>query len=274
MDSHTTLCHSSNGQEDDWKALYENSFPVDERMAVQDIRQHLNRGTMLLHKTMNKANELLCFSLTFPLIGADSVLLSYIATDPTKRSGGFGSKHMRRLVELLKVQYPGHYGLFLEIESTKEPGLDLATLKSRQRRLDFYQRLGAKRLCKTYVWPSMIPGQPPRLAELLWIDFGGKLIDDPVLAKVILTIYEKAYNLKAADPMVQTVLAQFSGAVSGAPPTTCPAAVSPGTAAATTSGGTPANSLRDKTGTANPGCAADKPASSPAKPQGGKSGHK
>src|SRR5262249_15485477 len=163
----------------------------------EELRRLLSAGAMLLHKTVNKNGELLCFSLTFPVTNSDFVLLSYIATDPTKRSGGFGSKHMRRLVEILQAQYPNHLGLFLEIESTKEAGLDPATQKARQRRLDFYQRLGAKRLCKNYLWPSMVPGGAPRHGEILWFEFGTKLIDDTVLARVILDIYEKAYYLKA-----------------------------------------------------------------------------
>jgi GNAT superfamily N-acetyltransferase len=222
MDTNAThLCQPSAGQEDDWRLLYENSFPQDERMLVTEIRQHLQQGTMLLHKTVNKNNDLLCFSLTFPLHNPDCLLLSYIATDPTKRSGGFGSKHMKRLVEILKAQYPNNLGLFLEIESTREPGLDQATHKARQRRLEFYQRLGAKRLCKKYLMPSMVAGAPPRHGELMWLEFGTHLIDDPTLMRVILAIYEKAYSMKPSDPLYQGVIAQFAGAVSGGPATTC-----------------------------------------------------
>src|SRR4029450_13021193 len=144
MDTSTTLlCQTGTGQEDDWKTLYESSFPADERMAVEDIRQLLSKGQMILHRTLNKQGELLCFSLTFPV--TDFTLLSYIATDSTKRSGGYGSKHFKRLVELFKSEHPKHIGLFLEIESTKEKGLDPEVQKTRNRRLDFYQRLGAKR---------------------------------------------------------------------------------------------------------------------------------
>ncbi len=218
MDTTTTLlCQPSTGQEDDWKNLYESAFPQDERMAVEEIRQFLSKGSMLLHRTTNRSNELLCFSLTFPVTDSDFTLLSYIATDPTKRSGGFGSKHMRRLIEILKGQYPNQLGLFLEIESTRESGLDEATQKARKRRLEFYQRLGAKRLSKSYLWPSMTAGAAPRQAELLWIEFGTRTIDDAVIARVISEIYAKAYNLAATDPIVQKVLSQFSHIAGGTP---------------------------------------------------------
>jgi hypothetical protein len=230
----TLLCQNSNGQEDDWKNLYEISFPDDERMPVQEIRQLLGNGKMQLHKTLNKTNELLGFSLTF-FPGSDFVLLSYIATDPTKRSGGVGSKHLKRLVDLLKAQFPTHLGLFLEIESTKEAGLDAEVQKMRNRRLAFYQRLGAKRLCKNYLMPSMVPGGKERPGELLWIEFGSP-IDDSSVEHVIRDIYQHAYNLPATDPRVQQVLSQFVIKVPKSA-STCAVPTSPATTGTTPSTG-------------------------------------
>jgi len=209
METNTTLlCQTSTGQEDDWKTLYESSFPADERMAVEDIRQLLSKGQMMLHRSLNKQGELLCFSLTFPV--TDFTLLSYIATDSTKRSGGYGSKHLKRLVELFKTEHPKHIGLFLEIESTKEKGLDPEVQKMRNRRLDFYQRLGAKRMHKDYFCPNLAQvGGTPRPGELLWVDFGTTTIDDTVLARVVKEIYERAYNISCDNSLVQQVLSQF-----------------------------------------------------------------
>ena len=204
----TLLCQTSTGQEDDWKTLYESSFPADERMAVEDIRQLLSKGQMLLHRTLNKQGELLCFSLAFPV--TDFTLLSYIATDSTKRSGGYGSKHFKRLVELFKSEHPKHIGLFLEIESTKEKSLDPEVQKTRNRRLDFYQRLGAKRMHKDYFCPNLAQvGGTPRPGELLWVDFGTATIDETVLARVVKDIYERAYNISCDNSLVQQVLSQF-----------------------------------------------------------------
>lgn len=210
METNTTLlCQPSTGQEDDWKNLYETSFPLDERMTVEDIRQLLSKGQMLLHKTLNKQGELLCFSLVFPV--SDFTLLSYIATNPTKRSGGYGSKHMKRLIEMFKADYPKHIALFLEIESTKEKGLDPEVQKMRNRRLDFYQRLGCKRLHKEYLCPNLgQPGGTPRQGELLWVDFGTATIDEAVQARVVKEIYERAYLLQCDNPLMQQVLGQFS----------------------------------------------------------------
>jgi len=226
----TQLCQPSTGQEDDWKNLYETSFPADERMAVEEIRQLLGKGEMMLHKTLNGKGELVCFSLVF--LVTDFLLLSYIATDPTKRSGGYGSKHMKQLIQLLKAQYPSHLRLFLEIESTKEKGLDPEVQKTRNRRLDFYQRLGAKRMCKNYWFANLgAKGGPTKLAELLWIELNGQPVDDQVLQRVIREIYERAYNLPSTDPLIQQVLGQFAASSGSACPVTPPAQPSTSTPA-------------------------------------------
>ena len=148
----SNLCQTSTGQEDDWTKLYEIAFPADERSPVEDLRKLISSGSLLLHKTTNKKGELLCFSLVNVM--SNFALLAYIATDTTKRSSGVGSKHMKQLIQILHASYPTFSALFLEIESTKESGLDADTLKMRTRRLAFYQRLGAKRLKQKYGMPS------------------------------------------------------------------------------------------------------------------------
>jgi len=273
MDSTTHLiCQQSTGQEDDWKNLYESSFPQDERMTVEEIRQLLGKGSMQLHKTLNKQNELLCFSLIF-FPQSDFVLLSYIATDSTKRSGGFGSKHLKRLVEQLKAQYPNYLGLFLEIESTKEPGLTPEAKKVRDRRLSFYQRLGAKRMCKHYLWPNMTPGGgTPRQGELLWIEFGARTVDDSVLTRVIREIYERAYNLAPTDPLIQQVLAQFqtTGTGSGS---TCPDPKASGGQPAANNGSTGSTGSKPAAPPSTPADGGKPAAPPPAPADGGKPGN-
>ena len=210
MDGSHNLCQiSKTGHEDDWKQLYESSFPADERHPVEDLRKLITNGTVLLHRTTNKSGELLCFSIANLM--SDFNLLAYIATDSTKRSTGVGSKHMKKLVEEMKTAHPAHVGMFLEIESTKESGLDADTHKARTRRLAFYQRLGAKRMHKTYLMPSYGTSQgtaEARQGELLWIEFSA-CINESSLPKIIEEIFCKGYGLSNTDKVVQKVLGQF-----------------------------------------------------------------
>ena len=207
MDGSTNLCQVSTGQEQDWKDLYNSAFPADERTPLEELQRLLDAGSILLHRTTNKSGELLCFSIVYPM--SNFALLSYIASDSTKRSTGIGSKHMKKLLEILKTKYPEFLGLVLEIESTRQQGLEAADKTARQRRLAFYQRLGAKRLCRTYVWPSYSLKGTYRLAELMWFDFDPATIDDPQLPGIIKELYMKGYGAQEDDPILELVTHQF-----------------------------------------------------------------
>ncbi len=202
------LCQLSTGQEDDWTKLYETAFPADERSPIDDLRKLITGGSMLLHKTLNKSDELLCFSLVNVM--SNFALLAYIATDSTKRSSGVGSKHMKQLVQTLRAQYPTYTALFLEIESTKEAGLDADTLKMRTRRLAFYQRLGAKRLKQKYGMPSYAKKGSKAAGELLWIELSSSCVFEADLPNVITEIFQKGYGLSSTDPNVQAIIAQWA----------------------------------------------------------------
>lgn len=207
MDGSLNLCTPGTGKEQDWQSLYESSFPAGERSPKEELIRLLEAGTILLHRTTNKNDELLCFSIVNPM--SNFALLSYIATDQTKRSSGVGTKHMRKLIEIIKAQYPHYLGLVLEIESTKEKGLDDNQKTARHRRLAFYQRLGAKRLCKTYVWPSYAHKGAYNLAELLWFDFDPATIYDDDLPGIIRELYLKGYGVAKDDPILELVVHQF-----------------------------------------------------------------
>jgi hypothetical protein len=207
MDGSLNLCQVSTGHEQDWKDLYNTSFPADERTPLEELQRLLDSGSILLHRTTNKAGELLCFSIVYPM--SNFALLSYIASDSTKRSTGIGSKHMKGLLEILKSKYPEFLGLVLEIESTRQIGLEPADKTARQRRLAFYQRLGAKRLCRTYVWPSYSQKGSYRLAELMWFDFEPATIDDPHLPGIVRELYTKGYGAQEDDPILEMVIHQF-----------------------------------------------------------------
>lgn len=209
MTPSTRLCIQSVGLERDWRSLYELSFPQDERMSVAELTTMFASGQVLLHRTTDENDELLCFSIVTPL--SNFLLLAYIATDQTKQSKGVGSEHMKALLETLKRNYPNHLGLFFEIESTLETGLSEQEAQVRKRRLAFYERLGARRLLgKQYLLPSYSPGTPHRHGELLWFDFASPIHDEDVLARVIHEIYVRGYNVSPCDSTYDRVLSQFN----------------------------------------------------------------
>jgi hypothetical protein len=203
------VCKDSNGESDGWVNVYECSFPQGQRQSVEQLRQLIKTGTMELDETRDQNDQINCMTLTevFGSVPPKFLLACYTATPPSLRSLGIGSVHRRRLVELLKVEYPDHLGLFSEIESTKEPGLDPQTLHTRRRRLAFFLRLGVERLPIDYRFPSFDSGEAPVQGELLWIPFGEPELDGDTLRQVLRRIYVEGYGLDQADPFIQEALA-------------------------------------------------------------------
>jgi hypothetical protein len=128
------------------------------------------------------------------------------------RSLGIGSLHRLRLVELLRSEYPDFLGLFSEIESTTEPGLDAQTLTTRLRRLNFFLRLGVRRLPVDYRFPSFVAGGRPQAGELLWVPFGTGELERETLCEVVERIYVEGYRLRPDDPFVTAELARIRDA--------------------------------------------------------------
>jgi hypothetical protein len=204
------LCEVSSTLDEAWRKLYESAFPDAEREPEDKLTRLLGSGDMLLHRTLNKEGEMVCFTLIS--LAPDFSFLAYMATDPTKRSGGYGSKHLKRLIELLKEKYPSHLGLFLEIEATNPTTVTVTDdeKKLRERRYSFYQRLGAKRVCKSgkYFTPSKVSGGQDWEGELLDIPFVSELTNDQ-RQQVVSEILQRFYCLKADDALVVKNVSQF-----------------------------------------------------------------
>ena len=202
------VCRDGDAEGNGWVDVYETSFPPGQRQGVEDIRAQVEAGTMELDETRDQDGRIVCMTVTevFDRVGPKFLLACYTATPPDLRSLGIGSLHRRRLVDLLEAEHPDHLGLFSEIESTREPGLDPQTLATRQRRLAFFARLGVRRLPVDYRFPSYHPDAPSLRGELLWVPFAAPALDRDTLRGVLTRIYTEGYGLDPAAPFVSEAL--------------------------------------------------------------------
>lgn len=209
--SEIKICELFTVLEDDWRNLYDAAFPANERETESKLAQLIAAGRMLYHKTTGKNGELLCFSMVS--LAPDFSFLAYIATDPNQRSSGVGSKHMKRLLELLKTQYPGTKGLLLEIDAThpKKSAICEDERKIRQRRLGFYRRLGAKKLCTglQFLGPSRKSGGQDAELDLLIHSFTDEKLDCATKKRLVSEIYQRFYCLDMDEQVVTDVLGHF-----------------------------------------------------------------
>ncbi|HEY9789526.1 MAG TPA: hypothetical protein V6D22_03940 [Candidatus Obscuribacterales bacterium] len=205
------LCEPTSTLDAEILRLYEGAFPAAERESVERLSELLSKGKQLCHRTLNDKGELLCFTIV--TLGEDFNFLAYMATDPTRRSSGIGSKHLARLLERLKQTYPQHYGMFFEIEATRPKAevLSEEDARNRMRRRAFYERAGARVICPDglYLTPHYNDRNKEWEGELMGFEF-----DDPVakheLQSVIEQIYMLCYQLPPTHPMVRKVIASFA----------------------------------------------------------------
>jgi hypothetical protein len=209
------LCQPSTKLDEQWSVLYEGAFPVGEREPTDKLARLIEEGKLLYHRTTNEEGVLLCFTMV--TLAPSFSFLAYMATNPQIRSGGVGTKHLQRLIEVLKERYPHHLGLFLEIEATA-PKSEILTSEeqtNRLRRRKFYeQRIGARVLCQD------VPYLTPRFGnengkewegELLAIEFSEILCQEDVV-RVICEIYERFYLLPPGHALVTRVIQAFKDA--------------------------------------------------------------
>ena len=113
-------------------ALYEASFPENERMPFERILKKRSEGVMRLLSIEDQdraflgfANITLCF---------DALVLNYFAIVPTEQGKGYGTQTLERLKEL----YPKR-SIVIDIE---DDGIKAENSAQRIRRRQFYERLG------------------------------------------------------------------------------------------------------------------------------------
>jgi hypothetical protein len=204
------LCEPSSVLDDAWRRLYEAAFPEGERESESNLTKRLEEGKLLYHRTLNEQGDLLGFTMIS--LASNFSFLAYMATDATRRSSGIGTKHLKRLIELLKEQYPDHLGLFLEIEATDPDTIEITEDEktTRKRRLNFYTRLGARVVCEQAVYLTPSYSQPGKYweGELLCIDFSDRVCKHQV-ASVIREIYARFYMLPRNHELVRKVLTEF-----------------------------------------------------------------
>ncbi|MBS1957591.1 MAG: hypothetical protein JST89_25615 [Cyanobacteria bacterium SZAS-4] len=205
------VCKDGTFENTEWIELYEEAFPPSQRQNLEEVQKQLQEGVMELDETRDSKEEILCMTLTEVFGGDDAsepnlLLACYTAVSHQMRGLGIGSIHRRKLGELLSLEYPDYLGIFSEIESTKEKGIDPKDMLVRTKRKSFFMKLGLIPIEIDYLFPSYNKGEPPLEGELLWVPFGPPEIQRSSLEKVLRRIYIEGYRLEHNDPLIEQVL--------------------------------------------------------------------
>lgn len=121
-------------------------FPEDERKSLQTIESLVEKKIMKLIKITNK-NLLIGFMIINQINGNNYIQLDYFAILPQYQNKGYGTKS----INLLKEKYHKYNGIFVEVEKV-ESKISKEDNKLRQRRVDFYKKLGFNQLNYEFKW--------------------------------------------------------------------------------------------------------------------------
>lgn len=159
-----------------FKAIYEESFPIEERREWGKLKLLLE-GTNEFFNAYAILRDTMFIGFITSWVFPDAIYIEHFATDPAMRGGGFGSEALKQLVESTSLP------IVLEVEPA-ESG------ETARRRIDFYRRHGFRDLPDyNYIQPPYSPGLPSVPMTLM---VHGDL--DPEVARKLL--YKHVYEVE------------------------------------------------------------------------------
>lgn len=193
---------------DDVAALYEKSFPLEERQPIDEVKELVKNGRILVHSTRDSAGELKSFSFSSlhdKLPGDEFVNIDFIATAENMRSTGIGSLHIKRLAGTIEKEQPWAKALTLEMEHPKEAGLSEVDKATRAARAEFYNRVGGTATNVKYNILDFLDRDFRGMAEWRAFVFKPKEFD-PVRAARAMYLNDEGYGMATNSKEVRELL--------------------------------------------------------------------
>lgn len=138
-----------NGSISDLKALYSNfekAFPKDERKSNEHLEMLMSKNHYrLLLAKHTLFDEIIGYAFIYTIEDPKMLWLDYMAIEEKYQNAGYGTLLFNKIIE---SEGTGKSGMFIEVEIPDGKG------SNQERRMKFYERLGAKRLSNKYMLPT------------------------------------------------------------------------------------------------------------------------
>jgi len=170
-------------------ALYQRAFPPSEKLSVEILEEKIsNKKFQLIIGEDN--SEVIAIAVLCPLSQTNFILLGYLAIDEKYRGQGIGKHFMDYLKTHLKAQ---NKFLLLEVEHPQfGENRDI-----KQKRINFYYRLGAKSLDNIrYLLPNLAQEKSPEMLLMIYPKYPQDYVEKELVRKLIRTTYQDFYNQK------------------------------------------------------------------------------
>ncbi|MBE9222215.1 GNAT family N-acetyltransferase [Cyanobacterium stanieri LEGE 03274] len=168
-------------------ALYEQSFPLSEKLSCNVIKNKIE--TRIFQLWIKKDQEkVILMAILSPLPQTNFTLLGYLATSPEYRGQGLGKDFMIFIQEQLQKH---NQWLLLEVENPLFP----PDKELKQRRVNFYLRLGAKIIKDVpYLLPKLSKQKSPEMILMVYPDYQTYEIDNLLIEQLITLVYQYFYD--------------------------------------------------------------------------------
>ncbi len=147
------------GSTRDMQELYQRfmkDFQPSELKPLEHLEMLMEKEKYRLLLAKHKVfDEIVGYALVLELEDQKALWLDYMAVDPKFRDSGYGTLLFNRIAE---SRQEGIVGVYMEIEPPDAE--DEALRAEQQRRVKFYERLGAKKLGVDYRMPTQAGGFP------------------------------------------------------------------------------------------------------------------
>jgi GNAT superfamily N-acetyltransferase len=196
------------------RSIFEEAFPVWEREPFDDLIGREAAGAVT-PVVMVDDGQPAGLAVTSRLDVVQWSYLEYLAVAADRRGQGLGGLLWRAMIQdLVARDQPGR--VVLEVEAPAGVAEASPAFRLRERRIRFYQRLGAGLLpVRDYVVPRLdgVAGSHPML--LLWAAIAeGVAPPSPAeLVSLLPAVYAAGYGLRADHPLVLAALAAQRGSV-------------------------------------------------------------
>ena len=179
-------------------ALYEQTFPSPERIKLSDLKSDIQSQTAQLWIGYYQ-QEFALMSILYSLPSQDFILLAYLATVPQLRNIKIGSQFLNYLIDLVHQMSKT---LVLEVE---HPDFgDNSELK--QRRIKFYQRLGAKILKNLiYLLPALDGTKTTEMLLMVIPNHPLEKLPKTLVQQLIRELYTEFYHRPLTDPIFDRI---------------------------------------------------------------------
>lgn len=167
--------------------IYNLAFPDNEKLSITVLKENIKKNKLLLFVGCENF-KVVFMAILCPLLNTNFILLAYVATSENYRGKGIGKKFMKYLAIELEKQ---RQFLLLEVEN---PALG-NNRELKQRRVSFYQRLGAKTLENVrYLIPKLSEENAPEMILMVYPSYPQNWVGGSLVKTLINSIYEHLYQ--------------------------------------------------------------------------------